>query len=168
VTALINRVGDVNVAEALVSKGFASVVRYREGDDDRATCFDDLLAAESRCVVDTVPLLANCRAQKGQKGMHSKELPVHRINDVASRAVAEKLLPGFQRAGRVAGVVEHVQSGSRLRVFVPKDSCIVTFLLAGLSCPRSSGGDRPGEPFGDEALAFARSLALQREVCCVV
>lgn len=142
----------INIAEALVSKGYATVVRYREGDDDRAAAYDDLLAAEAR-------------AQKSQKGVHSdKDVPVHRINDVNVRAIAEKLLPSLQRAGRISGVVEYVQSGSRLRVYLPKESCIVTLLLAGLSCPRAGSADKPSDPFGDEAQAYMRSQVLQHEV----
>lgn len=146
------KVGGVNVAEALVSKGLATVVRYREGEEDRASSYDDLLAAEASSV-------------KNQKGLHAtKDIPVHRINDVTSRSIAEKLLPSLSRAGRLQGIVDHVQSGSRMRVFVPKDSCLITVLLAGLSCPRSATADKPGDPFGDEALNLTRSLVLQRDV----
>ena len=146
------KVGDASVAEALVSKGLATVVRYRDSDDDRASGYDDLLAAETK-------------AAKNQKGVHStKDIPVHRVNDVTTRTIAEKLLPSLLRAGRMQGVVDHVQSGSRMRVFLPKDSYLITVLLSGLSCPRSATADKPGDPFGDEALALTRSLALQRDV----
>ncbi len=40
--------GDTNVAEALVSKGLATVQRHRADDDMRAAGYDDLLAAEAR------------------------------------------------------------------------------------------------------------------------
>lgn len=146
------KVSGANIAEALVSKGLATVVRYRDSEEDRASGYDDLLAAESS-------------AAKNQKGVHAtKDIPVHRINDVSSRAVAEKLLSSFSRAGRLQGVVDHVQSGSRMRVYVPKESCLITVLLAGLSCPRSASADKPGDPFGDEALSLTRSLVLQRDV----
>jgi staphylococcal nuclease domain-containing protein 1 len=63
-----------------------------------------------------------------------------------------------------------VASGSRLRLYVPRESRIITFLLAGISCPR---GDRPdpktketitGEPFGNEARQFTKEICLQRDV----
>ena len=60
-----------NVAEALVSKGLATVIRYRQDDDQRSSHYDELLAAESRAI------------KKGV-GVHSKkEPPIHRVADVS-------------------------------------------------------------------------------------
>jgi staphylococcal nuclease domain-containing protein 1 len=67
-------------------------------------------------------------------------------------------------------VVEFVASGSRLRLYVAKETCLVTFLLAGINCPRGSRpgvggtGTIDGEPFGEEALQFTKDRCLQREV----
>lgn len=47
-----------NVAEALVSKGLATVVRYRQNDENRSGQYDQLLAAEAK-------------AEKSRKGVHS-------------------------------------------------------------------------------------------------
>lgn len=44
---------------------------------------------------------------------------------------AKQLLPHLKRGNRIEALVEFVASGSRLRVFIPKESCLVTFLLAG-------------------------------------
>ena len=41
-------IGGVNVAEALVTKGFATVVRYAADNDQRSSHYDDLLAAEEK------------------------------------------------------------------------------------------------------------------------
>lgn len=153
-------IGGQNVAEAMVAKGLATCVRYRQDDDQRSSAYDLLSAAETQAI-------------KGQKGMHGKKdnAPL-RINDltVDHSRIKVQYLPSWQRALRTEGIVEFVASGSRLRLYVPKDSCLVTFLLAGISCPRSS---RPalngvpaqeGEPYGDEALAFTRDRVLQRDV----
>lgn len=84
--------------------------------------------------------------------------------------IKHQYLPSWQRALRTEGIVEFVASGSRFRMYIPKDSCIVTFLLGGISCPRSSrpalGGApaQEGEPFGDEALAFSKDRILHRDV----
>ena len=60
-----------NVAEALVSKGFATVIRYRQDDDQRSSHYDELLAAENR-------------AQKKSVGLHSKkDAPVHKVADIS-------------------------------------------------------------------------------------
>jgi len=54
-----------------VSKGLATVVRYRQGDDQRSSCYDDLLKAEDR-------------AEKKAVGVHSKkESPVIRVADIS-------------------------------------------------------------------------------------
>lgn len=62
---------DRNVAEALVSKGLATVIRYRADDDQRSSKYDLLLAAEER-------------AKKKGVGLHSKkDPPIHRVADVS-------------------------------------------------------------------------------------
>lgn len=155
-------VGGSNVAEALVSKGLATVIRYRQDDDQRSSKYDDLMAAEAQ-------------ATKQQKGVFAKkDIPVHRINDLTSSNESSRIkhqyLPSWQRALRTEAVVEFVASGSRFRIFIPKESCLVTFLLGGITCPRSSrpGMDgkegTAGDPFGDEAYNFVKDRILQRDV----
>lgn len=150
-------IGGINVAEALVGKGLATVVRYRQDDDQRSAHYNDLLAAEMK-------------AQKSARGLHSKkEASIHRVVDLAGDlAKCKQFLPFLQRAGNMEAVVEFVASGSRLRLYVPRENCLATFLLAGISCPRAArqqgGQAMPGERFGDEALNFTRALCLQREV----
>jgi staphylococcal nuclease domain-containing protein 1 len=155
-------VGGVNVAEALVGKGYATVIRYRQDDDQRSSKYDDLLAAEAQALKQT-------------KGIHAKkDVPSHRINDLTtapeSSRIKHQYLPSWQRALRTEATVEFVASGSRFRMFIPKESCLVTFLLAGITCPRTS---RPAtdklkateaEPFGDEAFSFVKERILQRDV----
>uniref|UniRef100_A0A669BHQ9 Staphylococcal nuclease domain-containing protein n=1 Tax=Oreochromis niloticus TaxID=8128 RepID=A0A669BHQ9_ORENI len=150
-------IGGINIAEALVSKGLATVIRYRQDDDQRSSHYDELLAAEARAI-------------KNGKGLHSKkEVPIHRVADISGETQkAKQFLPFLQRAGRSEAVVEYVFSGSRLKLYMPKETCLITFLLAGIECPRSSrntpGGMQVAEPFSDEAMLFTKELVLQREV----
>ncbi|KAK7494857.1 hypothetical protein BaRGS_00013984, partial [Batillaria attramentaria] len=151
-------IGGINIAEALVSKGLATVVRYRQDDDQRSSHYDELLAAEAR-------------AQKKGVGLFSKkESPIHRVADIAGDVPkAKQFLPFLQRAGRSDAVVEFVASGSRLRLFLPRETCLITFLISGIECPRGArqlpGGDTiAAEPYGEEALLFTKELCLQREV----
>ncbi|XP_076336232.1 staphylococcal nuclease domain-containing protein 1-like [Tachypleus tridentatus] len=151
-------IGGQNVAEALISKGLATVVRYRQDDDQRSTHYDELLAAEMK-------------AQKSGKGLHSKkDMPVHRVVDLSGDlSKSKQFFPFLQRAGRMEGVVEFVASGSRLRIFVSRENCLITFLLGGISCPRGprpgpGGGMLEGEPWGEEAHKFTKELCHQREV----
>ncbi|XP_077356223.1 staphylococcal nuclease domain-containing protein 1 [Festucalex cinctus] len=150
-------IGGINIAEALVSKGLATVIRYRQDDDQRSSHYDELLAAEARAI-------------KNGKGLHSKkEVPIHRVADISGETQkAKQFLPFLQRAGRSEAVVEYVFSGSRLKLYMPKETCLITFLLAGIECPRSSrntpGGMQVAEPFSDEAMLFTKELVMQREV----
>ena len=76
----------------------------------------------------------------------------------------------MQRAGKVDALVEFVASGSRMRLYIAKETCLITFLLAGISCPRptrpgpQNTGFLPEEPYGAEALKFTKELVLQKEV----
>ncbi|XP_071274553.1 staphylococcal nuclease domain-containing protein 1 isoform X1 [Agelaius tricolor] len=150
-------IGGINIAEALVSKGLATVLRYRQDDDQRSAHYDELLAAEARAI-------------KNGKGLHSKkEVPIHRVADISGDTQkAKQFLPFLQRAGRSEAVVEYVFSGSRLKLFLPKETCLITFLLAGIECPRGArnvpGLTQEGEPFSEEATLFTKELVLQREV----
>ncbi|XP_063164900.1 staphylococcal nuclease domain-containing protein 1 [Candoia aspera] len=150
-------IGGINIAEALVSKGLATVIRYRQDDDQRSSHYDELLAAEARAV-------------KNGKGLHSKkEVPIHRVADISGDTQkAKQFLPFLQRAGRSEAVVEYVFSGSRLKLYMPKETCLITFLLAGIECPRGArnlpGLVHEGEPFSEEAMLFTKELVLQREV----
>ncbi|VDK66149.1 unnamed protein product [Onchocerca ochengi] len=155
--------GGLNVAEALVSKGLAKVIRYRSDDDNRSSQYDALLAAEAK-------------AEKSKKGLFAdKELgdkgPVLRIQELQGDAQRSKqFLPYLQRSGRSEGIVEFIASGSRVRLYVPKETCLITFLFSGIDCPRGArigpGGKLIGEnePYAEEAVKFTRSKIMQREV----
>merc|ERR1712142_568504 len=149
--------GGQNIAEALVSKGYCTVVRYKQDDDQRSSHYDDLLAAESK-------------AEKKALGVHSKKAPsALKVSDISGdSAKAKQFLPFLQRAGRLEALVEFVASGSRVRVYIPRETCLITFLLSGISCPRAERvlpqEKIPGEPYGDQALLFTKEHILQREV----
>lgn len=147
-----------NIAEAQVSKGFATVVRYRQNDDQRSSCYNDLLVAESK-------------AEKSGNGLHAKkDVPLQRIRDVSTDPTAAKsYVQSLKRAREIKAVVEFVTSGSRLKLFIPKEYCLITFLLAGVKCPRAARitpgtGGMEAEPFGEEALAFTRKFCFQKDV----
>ena len=105
----------------MISKGFGTVVRYRQNDDQRSSRYDDLLAAEAK-------------ASKASRGVFAKkDIPQHRVNDLsADPARAKQFLSSLQRSGKIEAIVEFVTSGSRLRLYIPKETCLITFLLAGL------------------------------------
>ncbi|CAK1588273.1 unnamed protein product [Parnassius mnemosyne] len=155
--------GSTNIAEALVSKGFASVVRYRNDNDQRSSHYDKLLEAE-------------LKAQKALIGIYAKkDIPTHRIQDTSGDpAKARKFFPFLKRAQKTEAMVEFVTSGSRMRLYIPKESVLVTFLLAGINCPRgarpTAGGGpmQDAEPYGEEALQFTKEKCLQRDVVVTI
>ncbi|XP_061706219.1 staphylococcal nuclease domain-containing protein 1 [Cydia pomonella] len=152
----------MNIAEALVSKGYATVVRYSKDNDQRSSHYDKLLEAE-------------LKAQKAGIGIYAKkDIPAHRIQDTSGdSAKAKKFLPFLKRAQKTEATVEFVASGSRMRIYIPKESVLVTFLLAGINCPRgarptASGGMQEAEPFGEEALLYTKEKCLQHDVVVTI
>ncbi|KAH6794802.1 TUDOR-SN protein 1 [Perilla frutescens var. hirtella] len=136
-----------NIAELLVARGFATVVRHRDFEE-RSNYYDALLSAESRAI-------------SGRKGMHSaKDPPVRHVTDLltANAKKARDFLPFLQRNRRMSAVVEYVLSGHRFKIDIPKATCSVAFSLSGVRCP---GRD---EPFSEEAIAFMRRKIMQRDV----
>jgi staphylococcal nuclease domain-containing protein 1 len=83
---------------------------------------------------------------------------------------AKQFFPTLQRGGRIEALVEFVSSGSRFKLYIPKETCLITFLLSGIDCPkmaRPAFGNNPAQPadeFGEEAYLFTKSNCLQQEV----
>lgn len=152
-----------NIAEALVAKGFATVMRYRNDNDQRSSHYDKLLDAESK-------------AQKAGIGIFAKkDIPTHRVQDTSGDANnAKKFFPFLKRAQKTEAIVEFVASGSRLRLYIPKESVIVTFLLAGIYCPKmarpATGGGplQDAEPYGEEAYKFTKDKCLLHDVTVTI
>ncbi|KAJ3394017.1 hypothetical protein HDU84_000516 [Entophlyctis sp. JEL0112] len=151
---------DTNIAETLISRGYATALRHRKDDDDRASNYDALLLAEDN-------------ALKALKGLHSgKDFPTLKIVDASeSAAKAKSFLSGLQRNKTVGGVVEFASSGSRFKIWIPSQNIKITLVLGGVRTPKAarqnaSGGKdaEKGEPFGQEALDLANRRSLQRDV----
>uniref|UniRef100_A0A9J8BVZ6 Staphylococcal nuclease domain-containing protein n=1 Tax=Cyprinus carpio carpio TaxID=630221 RepID=A0A9J8BVZ6_CYPCA len=131
-------IGGINIAEALVSKGLATVIRYRQDDDQRSSHYDELLAAEARAI-------------KNGKGLHSKkEVPIHRVADISGHTFFFTFVTSKYNWNNVM----HYMS--------------TMFVCAGIECPRGSrnmpGGMQVAEPYSEEATIFTKELVLQREV----
>jgi staphylococcal nuclease domain-containing protein 1 len=145
-----------NVAVELVDQGYASAQEHRAGEP-RTRDYEDVLFAEQR-------------AQKANKGLHTKNLdkaPVVHINDLSTDDTkAKQFFPFLKRLGRARGVIEHIFSAGKLKIYVPKESAQIVLILSGISAPRLV--PPPPEPFGPEALAFANDKGLQRDVCLIL
>ncbi|KAK4705914.1 staphylococcal nuclease domain-containing protein 1, partial [Phenoliferia sp. Uapishka_3] len=152
--ATIKTVNGANVAELLVERGLVSVIRHRQGDEQRSSDYDRLMAAEAKAIAET-------------KGLHSgKQFPLGRIIDASESAQkAAPFLSSFKRAGRTAGVVDFVAAGSRFKVFIPKQDTKITLVLSGIRAPRTARNPHEkSEPYGQEAATFVSRRCMQKDV----
>ncbi|XP_046833925.1 staphylococcal nuclease domain-containing protein 1 [Vespa crabro] len=150
--------GKTNIAEALVSRGLAKVIKHKQSDDQRSSHYNLLQVAESK-------------AEKSQHGLHAKkDIPVHRLVDLSNDPPkAKAFLTSLKRAQGIKAVVEFVTSGSRLKLFLPKEDQLITFVLAGIRAPRCQrslpgGGIIKADEYGEKALAFTKEHCFQRDV----
>ncbi|GAA6013769.1 hypothetical protein JCM10207_008185 [Rhodosporidiobolus poonsookiae] len=144
----------LNVAEHLVERGLLGVLRHRANDDSRSSDYDRLMAAEARAVED-------------KRGIHSgKDFPAPRVVDASESAVkAAPFLSSFKRQGRMSAVVDFVASGSRFKIFLPKQDTKLTFVLSSIRAPRTArNANERSDPCGPEAATWSSRRLLQRDV----
>lgn len=149
-----------NVAEMLLIRGLAQVIKHR-ADEERSAHYEDLMNAETQ-------------GKQGKKGQwSSKEPPKPHVNDVSlpgTSSRAKQHLPFLQRAGKVSAVCEYVLSGHRVKLHIPKEGVTIAFNPSGVRCPQRgqpATAGRPAveeEPYWEEALQFTREHVLQRDV----
>lgn len=146
-----------NIAVELVDHGLATAINHT-GPQPRSRDYEHIIFAERRAKVN----------EKGVYAPEDKAAIIY-INDLSSTGKdssvsqkAKQFLPFLKKAGRQRGVVEHVASASRLRLYVPKEGCMVNFSLSGISVPRYSE-DNP-EEFAEEAFNFIVDRAQQHDV----
>ncbi|ERT00206.1 hypothetical protein HMPREF1624_03577 [Sporothrix schenckii ATCC 58251] len=143
-----------NINLAIVQEGYASVIRHRKDDTDRAPNYDELLAAQET-------------AKEEKKGMWSGKAPkVKQYTDASETLQRAKIqAAALQRQKKVPGIVDFCKSGSRFTVIVPREGIKLTLVLAGIRAPRAPGrnSQEKGEPFGEEALELANRRCNQRD-----
>ncbi|KAM3080754.1 hypothetical protein ACMFMG_005684 [Clarireedia jacksonii] len=145
---------DKNIGLQLVQEGWASVIRHRRDDTDRAPNYDDLLAAQE-----------NAKAEK--KGMWSgKPAKAKQYLDASETVQKAKLHVGtLQRQKKVPAIVDFVKGGGRFVVLVPREGIKLNFVLAGIRAPKSARNpNEKSEPFGKEAHDLANRRLSQRDV----
>ncbi|KAI6294094.1 hypothetical protein MCOR29_003865 [Pyricularia oryzae] len=145
-----------NIGLILVQEGYASVIRHRKDDTDRAPNYDELLAAQEQAKTDG-------------KGMWSGKAPkIKQFTDVSESLQRAKIqLSVLQRQKKVPAIVDFCKSGSRFTILIPRESVKLTLVLGGIRAPRAPGRNPQtdkGEPFGQEALDLANKRCNQRDV----
>lgn len=145
----------------VISEGLAQCARVRK-DDPRSADYDSLQIEEAV-------------AATKKKGMHSANTTgpltakYAAANDVSTDGKNAKTVFGLLPKGTLSAIVEYVYTGSRVRVYVPSESCILQLSLGQVRSPllaRSSAGQpaRAAEPFSDESRQFTRLQLVQRQV----
>ncbi|XP_074603463.1 staphylococcal nuclease domain-containing protein 1-like isoform X2 [Brevipalpus obovatus] len=140
-----------NIAEQLVSRGLATVVKHRADDDRKSSAYDLLMDAEFK-------------AEKANKGIHGKDAQSKKIVDLSNDSSRAKQFMSFLvRSGlggpRKEGLVEHVYSSSRIKVYIPKENCLINLILAGINSPKVNENE-----YGKEGYELVKSLIHQRDV----
>ncbi|KAH7628642.1 hypothetical protein B0T09DRAFT_344309 [Sordaria sp. MPI-SDFR-AT-0083] len=142
-----------NIGLMLVQEGYATVIRHRKDDTDRASNYDELLAAQET-------------AKEEKKGIWSGKSPkIKQYIDMSESAQKAKLqLSTLSRQKKVPGIVDYCKSGSRFTVLIPREGVKITLVLAGIRAPRAGRTPKEqGEPFGNEALELANRRCNQRD-----
>ncbi|CAG9995924.1 unnamed protein product [Clonostachys byssicola] len=143
-----------NIGLALVEAGWASVIRHRKDDTDRAPNYDELLAAQEK-------------AKEEGKGMWSgKPQRAKQYLDLSENTQKAKImLATLQRQKKVPAIVDFCKAGSRFTLLIPRENAKLTLVLGGIRAPRAPRADgEGGEPFGKEALELANRRCNQRDV----
>lgn len=140
-----------NIAEQLIVRGLATVVKHRQDDDQRASDYEAFLAAEHK-------------AQKSGKGLYStkSDAGLVRIADLSTDLNKSKSFAPFltRTTGvRRESVVEFVfPSSTKLKVYIPKENCLINLILSGVNTPKFN------DPILSEAVSSVRLKVLQRDV----
>lgn len=101
------------MAEALIGAGLARAARHRGDDENRSPFLDALIAAESEAE----------KNKRGLWGANKENTGIVRVQEIQNDPQRSKQFITFlQRGPHPEGIVEFVTSGSRMKIFIPKES----------------------------------------------
>lgn len=145
---------DKNIGLLLIQDGWASIIRHRKDDTDRAPNYDELLVAAEK-------------AKEEKKGMWSgKPAKAKQYADASETLQKAKLnLSSLQRQKKIPAIVDFVKSGSRFNILIPREGVKLNFVLGGIRAPKSARNpNEKSEPFGQEAHDLATKRLNQRDI----
>lgn len=135
-----------NINEDIVSSGYASVIRHRRGEI-KPDYWDGLIETETMAV-------------KGKRGIHGKVPPSENLVDASETALrAKPYLFSFQSRNKITGIVDHVFSGTRFRINLPKEGIKLILVLGGLANAPNKNDD-----ISKKSLELASKKFYQRDV----
>eukprot|EP01121_Diplochlamys_sp_Union-15-3_P000451 TRINITY_DN1040_c0_g1_i3.p1 TRINITY_DN1040_c0_g1~~TRINITY_DN1040_c0_g1_i3.p1 ORF type:complete len:830 (-),score=222.02 TRINITY_DN1040_c0_g1_i3:50-2539(-) len=147
-----------NIAIDLVERGYAEVVEHRR-DDPRSPDYQQLVIAEKEAK----------KKGRGKWGPESKK-PIHHVNDLTdeNKSKAQQYLHFLQRTPKQRCVVEYVFAGHRLKLWIPRESCMISFIMSGIKCEpvtRNSVHEfNPNYSLGNYALHWTKERVFQHDV----
>ncbi|KAH3744466.1 ribonuclease TUDOR 1 [Pelomyxa schiedti] len=142
-----------NIAETLLSMGYAKTVNHR--------------SEESCSQQYSMLCMAEKRAEKALAGWwNPKAIKLIQLNDLTqnqSQAQSKRFLPFLERGEGVhRAIVEYTFSATRLKLFIPSQSCMIAFCLSAVRAPAKD--DTSKKMYSDRGLAFTKSLCHLQEV----
>eukprot|EP01062_Namystynia_karyoxenos_P056434 TRINITY_DN4739_c0_g1_i1.p1 TRINITY_DN4739_c0_g1~~TRINITY_DN4739_c0_g1_i1.p1 ORF type:complete len:984 (+),score=385.13 TRINITY_DN4739_c0_g1_i1:107-2953(+) len=150
--------GSKNAAEEVVKQGLGIVMGSKDGVSRHMDRLRD----------------AQTEAQAAKLGGWSgKALPIHKVREMArpQAKTGMALLGSLRRAGAGAAgvpklkcVIEFVLAPNRVKAYVERENCQVSVNMAGIATPSMGMGTEDPDPLAPEALEFAETRLLQREV----
>jgi staphylococcal nuclease domain-containing protein 1 len=158
--------GSASVGKELLRAGYAEVQKHRI-EEERSAQYAEYMVIE-----------AEAASKKIGKWSKEKNAGVVRITDLTIRgprrtrggddgeqpaydqsaSKARQYLPFLQRAKNVDAIVEYVFGADRLKLYIPKEKIMVSFVLGGIRAPNSK------EPIGAIAKEYVATMLTQRNV----
>ena len=142
-----------DLSELIISNGWGTVIRHNKATShERSVNWDRLLELEEEA------------KKAGKKGIYASD--TNKVLTVGTRIIdasenfskAKTFFNGFKQKGRMGGFyVEFVPSGTRVKLFNPKEGLKLTLILGGLSNDKS-------EINNDAAVKFLNKKYLQKSV----
>lgn len=135
-----------NINEDIVSNGYATVIRHKRGEI-KPDYWDGLIETESMAI-------------RAKKGLHGKAPPSETLVDASENALrAKPYLFSFQNRNKISGIVDHVFSGTRFRINLPKEGVKLILVLGGLA-----NASNKNDEISKKALDLANKKFYQRDV----
>ena len=150
-----------NAAEALITKGYASVIKYISDDSQRASNFDELLKIEQQATKSKSDHKDQSQGGK-QHDKVNKDLQPLKVVDLCNDSARAKQLYPFLSRTRKDAIIEFVFSASRFKVFLPKENnTLLNLVLAGVMVPREPEALRNASTAAAKALVHQRDVTIQ-------
>lgn len=167
--------GKINVSDDLLRKGLARVISHRM-DEDRSRFYEFYIQSEQDAARRTVgvhdPKAKGSNTRKAvdltrrrKRGGKDKDAndDEEKVADNSPVNKARQFLNSFQRESNgIEAVVEYCFSSTRFKLYVPRDHCYITFVLAGVRSPQENKEKKTN--WAQEALDMIRPKVTQHNV----